>query len=188
MTMTEAQLAGVKRLLKDNGYPIARIDGKPDKTTGVAMADFRKRMHFGVDAGNAELFSVLEQEARKKIAPAGYTVCNEAREPLLVALGQMDRGFVISLGWWTVQPGACAKAVTTPLSSDAVYILAQRKTGGALVTGPQRFCTTTAAFEIRGNTNCSARGFSDSGFATTRTKGLSGYVAHIGPAGLIRGS
>jgi uncharacterized membrane protein len=188
MTLTEAQLAGVKRLLKDNGYAIARIDGKPDKTTGSALADFRKRMHFAADAGNAELFTVLEREARKRIAPAGYTVCNDAREPLLVALGQMDNGNAVSQGWWTVQPGACAKTLTTPLSSDAVYLLAQRKSGGTLVGGPQRFCTTQAAFQIRGSANCTARGFTDSGFAATRTKGLAGYVAHIGPAGLNRSS
>jgi uncharacterized membrane protein len=167
---------------------IARIDGKPDKATGTALADFRKHMHFAVDAGNAELFTVLEGEARKRIAPAGYTVCNDAREPLLVALGQIDKGNAMSQGWWTVQPGACAKALTTPLASDQVYLLAQRKSGGTLVGGPQRFCTTTAAFEIRGNVNCAARGFSEFGFAATRTRGMSGYVAHIGPAGLNRSS
>jgi uncharacterized membrane protein len=188
MTLTEAQLAGVKRLLKDNGYAIARIDGKPDKATGAALADFRKRMRFAVDAGNSELFTALEQQARKRIAPAGYTVCNDAREPLLVALGRMDAGNAVSQGWWTVEPGACAKAMTTPLNADAIYILAQRKSGGTLVGGPQRFCTTQAAFEIRGNANCVSRGFTDSGFAATRTKGVAGYVAHIGPAGLNRGS
>ncbi|HVW75622.1 MAG TPA: DUF1036 domain-containing protein [Rhizomicrobium sp.] len=188
MNLTEAQLAGVKRLLKDNGYAIARIDGKPDKATGAALADFRKRMHFAPDAGNAALFAALEKEARKRIAPAGYTVCNDAREPLLVALGQIDKGNAVSQGWWTVEPGSCAKAMTTPLASDAVYIMAQRKSGGTLVGGPQRFCTTTAAFEIRGNINCAARGFTESGFAATRTRGLSGYIAHIGPGGLNRGS
>jgi len=188
MSLTDAQLAGVKRLLTDNGYQIARIDGKPDKTTGAALADFRKRMHFAADAGNAELFTVLEREAKKRIAPAGYTVCNDTREPLLVALGQIDKGIAASQGWWTVEPGACAKTITTPLSSDAVYILAQRKSGGTLVSGPQRFCTTQAAFQIRGNGSCAARGFTDSGFAVTRTRGVAGYVAHIGPAGLNRSS
>ena len=188
MSLSEAQLAGVKRLLKDNGYAIARIDGKPDKATGSALADFRKRMHFAPDAGNAELFDALEREARKHIAPAGYTVCNDAREPLLVALGQIDKGNAVSQGWWTLPAGACAKAITTPLASEAVYLLAQRKSGGTLVGGPQRFCTTTAAFEIHGNANCAQRGFVDSGFAATRTKGLAGYVAHIGPAGLNRSS
>ena len=78
--------------------------------------------------------------------------------------------------------------MTAPLASDAIYIMAQRKSGGTLVGGPQRFCTTAAAFEIRGNSNCAARGFTDSGFAATRTKGLAGYIAHIGPGGLNRGS
>ncbi|HMH64423.1 MAG TPA: DUF1036 domain-containing protein, partial [Rhizomicrobium sp.] len=113
MNLTEAQLAGVKRLLADNGYKVGHIDGKPDKPTGAALADFRGRMHFAVTAGNAELFDALEREARKKIAPAGYTVCNESREALLVALGQQEGAGPVSRGWWTVERGACAKAVTT---------------------------------------------------------------------------
>ena len=184
MSLTEAQLAGVRRLLMDNGYKMGRIDGKPDKATAVALADFRKRMHFASTAGNAELFQALESEARKKTAPAGYTICNESREALLVALGQVEAGKPVSRGWWTVQPGACAKAITTPLSSDAVFLLAQKKSGGTLVGGPQAFCTTAVAFEIHGNQTCAARGFTGSGFAATPTKGLAGYVAHIGPTGL----
>jgi uncharacterized membrane protein len=184
MTMTEAQLAGVKRLLKDNGYAIAQIDGKPDKATGIALNDFRKRMNFGPNAGNAELFLALEREARKKIAPAGYTVCNDSPDALMIALGQADAGKTVSRGWWTVTPGACARAMTMPLASDAIYLLAQRKNGGTLVTGSQRFCTAATAFEIEGNQNCAGRGFAEAGFAATPTKGLSGYIAHIGPAGL----
>ena len=189
MNLTEAQLAGVKRLLADNGYKIGRIDGKPDKATGAALMDFRKRMRFAADAGNDQLFEALEREARKKIAPAGYTVCNESREPLLLALGQTDGAAAnkaVSRGWWTAQPGACAKAITTPLNSDAMFLLAQRKNGSTLVGGAQRFCTAAAAFEIHGAADCAARGFAASGFAATPTKGLSGYVAHIGPAGLKR--
>jgi uncharacterized membrane protein len=184
MTLTQAQLAGVKRLLKDNGYAIAQIDGKPDKATGVALNDFRKRMRFGPNAGNAELFQALENEARKKIAPAGYTVCNDGPATLLVALAQMNGGKASSQGWWTVTSGACARAITAPLKSDAVYLLAQRKGGGPVVAGSQHFCTAPAAFEIQGNRNCAARGFVDSGFAATQTRGLSGYISRIGPAGL----
>ena len=64
MSLSEAQLAGVKRLLIDNGYKIPRIDGKPDKATGAALVDFRKRMGFDANAGNAALFNALEQQAR----------------------------------------------------------------------------------------------------------------------------
>lgn len=184
MSLTEAQLAGVKRLLKDNGYPIARIDGKPDKMTGAALMDFRKRMHFGPNAGNAELFGALENQARQKIAPAGYTACNDTSDVLLVALGQIERAKPVSRGWWTVQPGACARAVTTPLKTDAVYLLAQKKGGTTLVSGPRKFCTTPVIFEIRGAENCATRGLVESGFALTPTKGVAGYIAHIGPGGL----
>ena len=183
-SLSAAQLAGVKRLLKDNGYKIGAIDGTPDKATGAALADFRARMKFAPTAGNVELFAVLEREARKTAAPAGYTVCNEAREPLLLALAQNDHGKAVSRGWWTAQPGACAKLITTPLASDAVYLLAQRKGGGALVSGPQRFCTTPQAFEIQGAGNCAGRGYAEAGFAATPTRGKAGYVAHISARGL----
>ena len=98
-------MPGVKRLLADNGYKAGHIDGKPDKATGAALADFRKRMKFPATAGNAELFNALEREARKKIAPAGYTACNETRDVLLVALGMMEGGKPVSRGWWTVESG-----------------------------------------------------------------------------------
>lgn len=186
MNMTEAQLAGVKRLLKDNGYKIARINGRPDKATGAALTDFRKRMQFTDKDGNSELFNALEREARKAVAPAGYTVCNEAKDALMVALAQKDGGKAVSRGWWTVDPGACAKAITTPLSSPEVFVLAQRKAGGSVVTGPQRFCVTQAAFEISGAENCKTRGLAEAGFARTQTKGMSGYVARIGPLGLMK--
>jgi len=186
MSLSEAQLAGVKRLLEDNGYEVGRIDGKPDKAAGAALMDFRKRMRFAPDAGNAQLFDTLEREARKRIAPSGYTVCNETRDALLVALGQVEGGKPVSRGWWTVQPNACAKALTTPLNADAVFLLAQKKNGSTLVGGAQKFCTTAIAFEIRGAENCAARALTESGFAATPTKGLAGYVAHIGPTGLKR--
>ena len=191
MSLSEAQLAGVKRLLVDNGYKITRIDGKPDKATGAALVDFRKRMRLDANAGNAALFQSLEQQARGKIAPAGYTICNESREALLVATAQKAAGPnspAMSRGWWTVEPASCAKAVTTPLHGDIIYLLAQKKNGSALVGGAERFCVTPSAFEIRGTQNCAGRGLTESGFAATPTKGLTGYVAHIGPQGLIGGA
>jgi len=183
-SLAAAQLAGVKRLLMDNGYKIGAIDGKPDKATGAALADFRNRMHFPPTAGNVELFETLEREAKKKIAPAGYTVCNDTREAALVALAQTDHGKTVSRGWWTVQPGACARALTVPLATDAVFVSAQKRNGAVLVGGSQRFCTTANAFEIQGAGNCAARGYVEMGFASTDTRGKPGYTAHLTATGL----
>lgn len=185
LAASQAQLAGVKRLLKDNGYKIARIDGKPDKATGTALEDFRNRMHFSPAAGNAELFTALEEGARAKAAPAGYTVCNDSKDALLVALGEMESGKAVSRGWWTVEPKACARAITTPLKTNTVFLLALKKGGGTLVGGAQKFCTTPVIFEVKGAGNCAGRGLTELGFAATPTKGVAGYVARIGPTGLV---
>ncbi|HVV28032.1 MAG TPA: DUF1036 domain-containing protein [Rhizomicrobium sp.] len=184
MTLTQAQLAGVKRLLTDNGYKVGAIDGKPNKATGAALAEFRKKMHFAPLAGNAELFDALEREAARKTAPAGYAVCNDSKETLLVALGQGDGGKAVSRGWWTVPAEGCARAIAMPLTGDTVYLLVQRANGTAVVAGPRTFCTVAAAFEIRGAGNCAARGYAEAGFARTDTRGRSGVIVHVGAAGL----
>lgn len=186
LTLSQAQLAGAKRLLKDNGYKIAAIDGKPDKTTGSALNDFRKKARLAPDAGNRELFTALERAATRTTAPAGYTVCNDGRDTLLVALGEVLRGRSVSRGWWTVQPGACARTITTPLAANDIFLLAQRANGHAVVGGPQKFCTTTSAFEIQGAGNCATRGYAESGFARTDTRGRTGYIARITASGLPR--
>jgi uncharacterized membrane protein len=183
-SQTEAQLAGVRRLLKDNGYKIDALNGKPDKQTGAALAAFRARMHFKPEAGNDDLFAALENQARKSAAPAGYTVCNDTGDILLVALGRIAGGKASSQGWWTVQAGACAKTITTPLTNEAFFLLAQKKSGITLVGGGQSFCTAAAAFQIQGAQTCAARGLTQAGFAATPTKGASGTVAHVGPGGL----
>jgi len=185
-SLAAAQLAGAKRLLKDIGYRIAAIDGKPDKATGTALSDFRKRMHFPPTAGNVDLFNALEAQAGKTNAPAGYTVCNEAREPLLLALAQTDGGQPVSRGWWTVQPGACARLTTMPLTGQTAYLLAQRRNGAGVVTGPQRFCIVPQTFDIHGAGNCAKRGYGEAGFAATPFQGRQGFVARITADGLKR--
>ncbi len=184
-TLIAAQLGGVKRLLKDNGFTVGRIDGGPDKATGKALRDFRARMHFAPGAGNAELFAALEKEAQKKIAPAGYTVCNDGKEELLVAMGESSPQLQASQGWWRIAAGACARTITTPLASDAVWLLAQKLNGTVVAGGGDKFCVTPQEFDIKKRGNCASRGISEAGFAKTQTKGALGYVAHIGAAGLM---
>lgn len=181
---TAAQLAGVKRLLIDNGYKIGAIDAQPSKSTGAALASFRSRMHFPPQAGNAELFDALETEALKTNAPAGYTICNDTTAGFLAALGEAS-GKGLSRGWWTVQPGACARAITTPLHSDAIYLLVQRKGGATLVSGTDRFCVVPQVFDIQGRAACTSRGYQEAGFARTITSARIGYIAHVGETGLV---
>jgi uncharacterized membrane protein len=184
-SLLAAQLAGVKRLLRDNGYAVGALDGSPDKKTGIALAAFRKRMNFPERAGNADLFAALEKQALKTNAPAGYTICNDGKTALEAALAQTDAGHAGSRGWWMVPPGACARAITAPLGKAAYYLFARRKDGKAIVSGPDRFCIAPARFERNGRGDCAADGLAEAGFRRTPTSGLAGTVAHIGDAGLV---
>ena len=184
-SLTAAQLAGVQRLLGDNGYKVGAIDGKPSKPTGVALADFRAKMKFKPGDGNDVLFTALEKRAQTISAPQGYAVCNDAAEPLLAAIAQTGPGKPSSRGWWRIAPKACARMLATPLTGP-VYLLAQKLGGAALVTGNEKFCTTAIAFEVENRGNCAARGLNESGFVSTAGRGLAGYVVHIGAQGLVR--
>jgi len=184
-SLIAAQLAGVKRLLKDNGFAIGAIDSTPDKATGKALTAFRARMHFPPTAGNAELFTALETQAQKSVAPAGYTVCNDGKDELLVAMGESSARQEVSRGWWRIAAGACARTVTTALGSDAMWLLAQKANGAVVAGGPDRFCVAPQEFEISRRRDCAAHGQAEAGFVKTPTRGLSGYIAHIGAGGLI---
>jgi uncharacterized membrane protein len=184
-SLTAAQLAGVKRLLRDNGYETGPIDGTVSKPTGIALAAFRKKMRFPEKAGNAELFSLLENEARKHNSPAGYTICNDGNAVLDVALAELDKGKPASRGWWTVARGACARLLTAPLGGANYFLLARRKDGAVVAGGTEKFCINPTAFEIRTRGNCATRRQTEAGFVRTQTGGLPGYTARIGDKGLI---
>jgi uncharacterized membrane protein len=186
-SLTAAQLSGVRRLLRDNGYDVGPLDGAPNRKTGAALAAFRKRMRFPDRAGNAELFAALEREALKTNAPAGYTICNDGKSAIEAALAETQKGKVSVRGWWAVPPHACARAVTAPLDGGAYYLFARHKDGKAIADGPEKFCIAATAFEIRQRGSCAAPGQSEAGFQRTPTNGAPGYVAHVGEAGLLPG-
>ena len=178
-------LAGLKRLLKDLGYKIAVIDGRADKAADAALADFRKRQHISQKATDSDMFDALETGALKAAAPAGYSICNDTAQPLAAAIGEKIAGNWISHGWWKIAAGSCARAITTPLSADSIYLFAQKVGGPALVTGRDKFCVADIEFDVQGRTRCKDRGLSEIGFAQTQTKGMTGYAAHVGETGLV---
>jgi uncharacterized membrane protein len=184
-SLTAAQLAGVKRLLRDNGYDTGPINEAVSRQTGAALAAFRKKMKFSPQSGNAELFDALENEARKTNSPAGYTVCNDGTAVLDVALGEVDKGKPASRGWWTVPRGACARLLTAPLGAGGYFLLARRKDGTLVAGGTEKFCISPTAFDLRERGNCAARRLVEAGFARTQTGGSAGYTARIGDKGLI---
>ena len=184
-SLTAAQLAGVKRLLSDNGYKVGTIDGLPSKQTEAALRDFRKKANLKPADGNDVLFAALEKQAETKTAPQGYEICNDTGEPLLAAIAQ-EGAQPASHGWWRIAPKGCARALATPLNGEPVFLLVQRLNGSVVVGGAEKFCTAGAAFDAKGRGGCAGRGMNETGFAATAGRGMAGSVVHIGEAGIVR--
>ena len=164
------------RLLADNGY-------KGERT--AALAKFRARMKLPKDANTDALFDALETDAMKQSAPAGYSICNDSAGAIWAALGVKAPNGWLARGWWKVMPGACAHAITDPLSAEIVYLHAEGHGDHHLVTGKTQFCVTDITFEVSGKGDCAEQGLTATGFAATDTKGHIGYSAHIGQNGLL---
>jgi uncharacterized membrane protein len=184
-TVDAARIAGLKRLLRDNGMKIANVDGKPDKPTEDALNSFRKRMNIAPDAVTRDTFDALETEALKSAAPAGYSICNDTDAVVWAAMAFALGRDWMTRGWWKVPAGTCAKAMTQPLNLDKVFLHAEKHGNDKLVSGPEKFCLTNIEFEIQGRGGCAKRRLNEVGFAATITKGLTGYTAHIGNQGLM---
>jgi uncharacterized membrane protein len=180
-TLKDAKRAGINRLLEDLGYHV-NVPG--DRARDLAIEDFRRRMKLPADATDADLFAALETQAMRAAAPAGYTACNDTGEALWVAIGLPSSKAAVSRGWWQISPGVCSRLMTQPLRTDRVYLLAQRKNKQPVVTGPAKLCVADIEFEIAGGP-CRGKGRTQAGFATTNTKGRSGYVANISESGLL---
>ena len=185
-TLPQAQLAGLKRLLRDSGYRIAALDASPDKATDGALADFRKKMKLASTASVADMFDALETEALKNAAPAGYSVCNDTAKSVAAATAQRSGADWISHGWWKIAAGSCAKVMADLGGVDSVFLLVQKIGGPPLVSGPNKFCVADIEFDIQGRGRCASRGLTEMGFAESKVKGLTGYAAHVGETGLIK--
>jgi uncharacterized membrane protein len=185
-SLAQAQLAGLKRLLHDLGYRIGALDGRPDRATDAAVADFRKRLRLAANASMDDLFDALETEAMKTATPAGYSVCNDTAKSVAAALGQRQGKDWVAHGWWKIAAGSCARLVGDLTGIDSVYLFVQKIGGPPLVTGPEKFCVTDIEFDIQGRQSCKQRGLTEAGFLETKVRGLSGFSAHVGDQGLVR--
>jgi uncharacterized membrane protein len=184
-SLKDAEIAGTKRLLADEGAKLGAIDAKPDNAAGAALASFKKRLNMKNDATPSDLFDALETEALKISAPAGYAICDDTTKGIWAAIGEAKNNKWVSRGWWKIAPGGCARAISEPLKTDKIFLLAQTPGGVPIVYGKEKFCTTNVEFEITGRGGCNTRGLVEAGFAVTDVKGVSGFTAHVSEHGLV---
>lgn len=95
-------------------------------------------------------------------AEAGLEVCNQTDTRHQVAIGYSDEGTWVSEGWWGVDPGACTTVIGGDLKVRNLYY--RPTASGHDYGGEYAFCVDSAAFTIRGDTDCAARGYREALF------------------------
>jgi uncharacterized membrane protein len=176
----QARLAAVQRLLTINGYDANPIDGVKGRKTDAALAAFLKDRNLPPETANApSLFDVL-LEATQRPEGTGFVWCNETGNTVMAAIGNEDRGAIVTRGWYRVEPGKCTRP-EVPARARRVYSYGEAVDGnGQLVMrggkpltwgGGTMFCTRETAFDIADQKECRGRGLSAAGFASVDLAG-----------------
>ena len=177
-SLSKAKIAGVQRLLKDNGLHLPKIDGYAAKNTQRAVEAFQRSIDVRVTGTiDQDLLEELIKSANKEQAKFGLNLCNNTPHLVWAAIGvgEDEINEDISSGWIRVPPGACTKAIKDKLIAAKTYYLYAEATSdkGAPVirggrplkwAGKHTFCVKTARFEISGSDACAARGYDERPF------------------------
>lgn len=180
VTPDDARNAGLARLLGEIGIPAAANN----RDLGAALARFRAQAGLPANAKPDDEFAALERAVRKAPVSKGYAICNDGDAKIWAAVGVKNGNQFVSHGWWGVEAGDCTLAVPNALGRDPVYLYASRHGNRSFVAGSVDFCISENSFDIPGRDHCAERHFTVQGFAATNARGLPGFTAHIGNAGL----
>lgn len=171
-----AEIAGLQRLLKDNGYKVSRIDGVSGRRTTRNIAAFIKANKLPQNLSFSKKIDALETAAKARLGSIGLTVCNKSSAEIWVATGRRSYENWESRGWWTLPVSQCQQLVSESLSGLDMHVFARQKhlgTDGAVLpdktlrnvaTTPTQFCITEARFSSHGREDCTANGYAAANF------------------------
>jgi uncharacterized membrane protein len=185
-SLEDAEVAGAQRLLRDNGFHIAKIDGIAAKNTLRSVMAFQRSIGREADGKiDASLLAALIDGAAREQAKTGLNLCNKTRYLIWGAVGFTAEDEDMSSGWIRVEPGQCTKAIKGKLGTRPYYVYAEatddkgvmaKQAGRLLVwSGSEPFCTKTTRFEIKGRDACGTRGYDERRFMRVDTGGKPVY-------------
>ena len=199
-TNKHAMVAGIQRLLRENGFQIGDIDGFWGKRTRRLIMAFQKsanRPQSGIIT--ERLFDRLLVESQKKLGVrSGFKLCNQTDYLIWAAVGYRAIGskenyrepHFESKGWLRIYPKNCAMLLREKLGQLRYYIYAeavdkhgnvvQKSSGKPLIWfGQFPMCLRRLQFKIAGNTECARRGFQTARFRRIETKGRPGWTEYL---------
>lgn len=168
-----AEVAGVQRLLQDNGYDV-RLDGDRGRRTERAIQRFLDDQGIAGSPDTAALMDRLEEAALAHAEEVGLRLCNRAEGDVWTAIAVRREESWESRGWWPLAPDECAKVIDAELDAPAYYVYAGLRENGVdrpLAAADERFCIAETRFAIIGRENCPERGFSEGRFTTILSQG-----------------
>ncbi len=173
-----AELAGIQRLLKDNGYRVRSVDGYNGRRTRAAIRRFLAQHKITRRPDNPGLIDALEKAARDNLALTGLHVCNQTKAPVWTAYGRHMGRKWLSRGWWKIAPQTCLPLISGLLKDKTVYLYAGKEGRNGeqpLQAASEEFCVLDVLFSIDRRKDCQLRGFESRKFAlyhNTTGKGL----------------
>ncbi len=195
-----AMVAGVQRLLKENGFEVGDVDGFWGKITRRSIVEFQRLAQLRPNGViNERLFEALLAGAQKNLGVTiGLKLCNETKHLVWAAVGYRaisgDAGFrnpnFESKGWLRILPKKCAMMLREKLGQPRYYIYAEavdhhgagvHTSSGAPLAwfGDFSMCLTRLQFRIAGRARCTQRGFEEVGFRRIETRGRAGWTEYL---------
>lgn len=187
-----ARLAGLQRLAGDAGDPVS-LDRISDRAATRAAETVLANEGGLRPDGDAAWIDWLETIAAGKREAEGVTVCNEAGALIWTAHGRRNGDSWTSRGWWSVEPGECAKIYGEPLTGEGEYYLYAGLSGDEedqmLTAATEIFCLAPTRFAISGRETCTDRGYMDGRFLQLAPGGRAGLSVTLteedfGPGGM----
>jgi uncharacterized membrane protein len=173
-TEEQARLAGIQRLLGMSGYDATPIDGLHGPKTDAALAQFLKDRGLRAEAASAADFFDLMLDAAQRPEGIGFAWCNETGYAVMAAIGNEDKGTVVTRGWYRIEPGKCTrpeiqgrprKIYSYAEAVDAQGQVVSRGVKTLTWGGDVVLCTRSASFEFSDQRDCRFKGLNATGFA-----------------------
>ncbi len=192
-----AIVAGVQRLLRQNGFDIGEIDGYAGRTTLRAVKEFQKLAGMRpTGVITKRLFDRLISRARSRDEGPGLRFCNETSYVLWSAFGHRTtapKPEFESQGWVKLLPRQCRQVLRGRLERSIYYAYAEavdekgarmEKGGRSLVwAGDFPMCVKRTLFRIAGREDCLKRQYQEVSFRRIETGGASEWTEPFREAG-----
>ena len=170
----QARTAALQRLLRENGYAVARIDGVAGRQTDNAVQKYLKDRKLSSSLSTNALLQKLFDDISRQSDERGLRICNKTPHQVWAATGQVTQDGFSSRGWIRVDPDACTTAINAALNERFYFAYAEAVDANGVVIsegGRQRIwsgdfgmCVKTTRFVINGTNDCAERGFEEFSF------------------------